>query len=357
MRTYTDARRCSCATDTGVRAARGATSVGRRVAADRFVVAGTNGDGGRAGRSSARTAWGSRPGSTRRSRARSTVTLADGSRVEATPGFALVRARARRAGRRSARPRSPASPPRRSSRSRAPTPPRRPPRSSWAAAATTGTTATSPAAPSRSWPPSPATSAASGGGFSVYVGQYKVRVDTSPWWNPARTRPSRPRRSTSSAAAPRRCTRPSRTRRTGCKALFCTFANMFAAGDGREPAPRDARRLELVVVVDHQMTDTAKWADIVLPATTWYEKTDLTATPLHPFLQIQQAAIPPVGRVALRALDVARDRQADRPGGRRAATSTWTRRRRSRRSWPRATARRAHRGHHARAAQGRARCG
>ena len=52
---------------------------------------------------------------------------------------------------------------------------------------------------------------------------------------------------------------------------------------------------ELVVVVDHQMTDTAKWADIVLPATTWYEKTDLTATPLHPFLQIQQAAIPPVG--------------------------------------------------------------
>ena len=43
------------------------------------------------------------------------------------------------------------------------------------------------------------------------------------------------------------------------------------------------------------MTDTANWADIVLPATTWYEKTDLTATPLHPFLQIQQPAIPPVG--------------------------------------------------------------
>ena len=52
---------------------------------------------------------------------------------------------------------------------------------------------------------------------------------------------------------------------------------------------------ELVVVVDHQMTDTAKWADIVLPAATWYEKTDLTATPLHPYLQIQQEAIPPVG--------------------------------------------------------------
>jgi anaerobic selenocysteine-containing dehydrogenase len=43
------------------------------------------------------------------------------------------------------------------------------------------------------------------------------------------------------------------------------------------------------------MTETVKWADVVLPATTGYEKTDLTATPLHPFLQLQQAAIAPVG--------------------------------------------------------------
>ncbi|HEU0244212.1 MAG TPA: molybdopterin-dependent oxidoreductase, partial [Candidatus Limnocylindrales bacterium] len=28
----------------------------------------------------------------------------------------------------------------------------------------------------------------SGGGFSVYVGQYKVRVDTSPWWSPGGTK-------------------------------------------------------------------------------------------------------------------------------------------------------------------------
>jgi anaerobic selenocysteine-containing dehydrogenase len=47
--------------------------------------------------------------------------------------------------------------------------------------------------------------------------------------------------------------------------------------------------------VDHQRTHTVEWADVVLPATTWYEKTDLTATPLHPFLQLQQPAIDPVG--------------------------------------------------------------
>ena len=52
--------------------------------------------------------------------------------------------------------------------------------------------------------------------------------------------------------------------------------------------------LELIVVTDHQMTDTARYADVVLPATTWYEKTDLVATPVHPFLQLQQPAIPAV---------------------------------------------------------------
>ena len=36
----------------------------------------------------------------------------------------------------------------------------------------------------------------SGGGFSVYVGQYKVRVDVSSWWFPEGKRAHRPRRST-----------------------------------------------------------------------------------------------------------------------------------------------------------------
>jgi anaerobic selenocysteine-containing dehydrogenase len=52
----------------------------------------------------------------------------------------------------------------------------------------------------------------SGGGFSVYVGQYKVRVDTSPSWSPggqkARVCPA----VYFVRAAPRRCTRTCRTR-------------------------------------------------------------------------------------------------------------------------------------------------
>jgi anaerobic dimethyl sulfoxide reductase subunit A len=135
----------------------------------------------------------------------------------------------------------------------------------------------------------------SGGGFSVYVGQYKVRVDTSPWWNigdkKAKVVPSiyftRGRTDTMNQNVP--------FPKNGWKALFCTFANMFIQGMDVNRLHQTLAGCELVVVMDHQMTDTAKWADIVLPATTWYEKTDLTATPLHPFLQIQQPAIPPVG--------------------------------------------------------------
>jgi len=135
----------------------------------------------------------------------------------------------------------------------------------------------------------------SGGGYSVYVGQYKVRVDTSPWWNigdkKAKVVPTvyfvRGRTDTMNKDVP--------FPKNGWKALFCTFANMFIQAMDVNRLHQTLDGCELVVVMDHQMTDTAKWADIVLPATTWYEKTDLTATPLHPFLQIQQPAIPPVG--------------------------------------------------------------
>ena len=135
----------------------------------------------------------------------------------------------------------------------------------------------------------------SGGGYSVYVGQYKVRVDTSPWWNigdkKAKVVPTiyfvRGRTDTMHKGVP--------FPKNGWKALFCTFANMFIQAMDVNRLHQTLDGCELVVVMDHQMTDTAKWADIVLPATTWYEKTDLTATPLHPFLQIQQPAIPPVG--------------------------------------------------------------
>ncbi len=135
----------------------------------------------------------------------------------------------------------------------------------------------------------------SGGGFSVYVGQYKVRVDTSPWWSPdgrkAKVCPSvyfvRGRTDTMHEDVP--------YPKNGWHGLVCTFANMFVQAMDVNRLHETLAGLDLVVVVDHQRTETVQWADVVLPATTWYEKTDLTATPLHPFLQLQQPAIEPVG--------------------------------------------------------------
>ena len=135
----------------------------------------------------------------------------------------------------------------------------------------------------------------SGGGFSVYVGQYKVRVDTSPWWNAGDTKakvvPSvyfvRGRTDTMHPDVPYPA--------NGWHGLVCTFANLFVQAMDVNRLHETLAGLDLIVVVDHQMTETVRWADVVLPATTWYEKMDLTATPLHPFLQLQQPAIDPVG--------------------------------------------------------------
>jgi anaerobic selenocysteine-containing dehydrogenase len=135
----------------------------------------------------------------------------------------------------------------------------------------------------------------SGGGFSVYVGQYKVRVVTAPWWNVGDTKakvvPSiyfaRGRTETMHPDVP--------YPEQGYHALVCTFANLFVQAMDVNRLHQTLAGCDLIVVVDHQRTHTVEWADIVLPATTWYEKTDLTATPLHPFLQLQQPAIEPVG--------------------------------------------------------------
>jgi len=134
----------------------------------------------------------------------------------------------------------------------------------------------------------------SGGGFSVYVGQYKVRS--------TRRRggaPTAGRRRSSQHLLPARPDRDDAPDvpypKAGYKGLFCTFANMFVQSPDLNRLHETLDGLDLIVVVDHQMTDTAKYADVVLPAATWYEKYDLTATPLHPFLQLQQPAVEPVG--------------------------------------------------------------
>ncbi len=71
-----------------------------------------------------------------------------------------------------------------------------------------------------------------------------------------------------------------------------------------EPSPPDARpaevvwrdeapvgKLDLLVDVDFRMVSTGIYADVVLPAATWYEKHDLSSTDMHPFVHSFNPAI------------------------------------------------------------------
>jgi nitrate reductase alpha subunit len=58
-----------------------------------------------------------------------------------------------------------------------------------------------------------------------------------------------------------------------------------------EQAPRG--KLDLLTTIDFRMTSTCTFADVVLPAATWYEKHDLSTTDMHPFVHSFNPAIAP----------------------------------------------------------------
>jgi nitrate reductase alpha subunit len=59
----------------------------------------------------------------------------------------------------------------------------------------------------------------------------------------------------------------------------------------RHEGPRG--KLDLLTTIDFRMTSTCTYADVVLPAATWYEKYDLSSTDMHPFVHSFNPAIAP----------------------------------------------------------------
>ncbi len=59
----------------------------------------------------------------------------------------------------------------------------------------------------------------------------------------------------------------------------------------RDEAPR--AKLDLAIAIDFRMTSTCSYADVVLPAATWYEKHDISTTDMHPFVHSFNPAIAP----------------------------------------------------------------
>ena len=71
------------------------------------------------------------------------------------------------------------------------------------------------------------------------------------------------------------------------------------APEGQRPADVRWRgdapegKLDLLLALDFRMTSTTLFADVVLPAATWYEKHDLSSTDMHPFVHAFSPAIAP----------------------------------------------------------------
>jgi len=59
------------------------------------------------------------------------------------------------------------------------------------------------------------------------------------------------------------------------------------------PKPAPTGKLDLLLALDFRMTSTTMYADVVLPAATWYEKHDLNTTDMHPFVHSFNPAINP----------------------------------------------------------------
>ena len=80
------------------------------------------------------------------------------------------------------------------------------------------------------------------------------------------------------------------------KALFVYNSNPAAVCPNLNEVVRGLRRPDLFTVVHEQFfTDTTDYADIVLPATTFFEHKELQSSYGHYYLQVSDQAIAPLG--------------------------------------------------------------
>lgn len=124
------------------------------------------------------------------------------------------------------------------------------------------------------------------------AGAYRVRLQVGAWWWPAKPKylpwlyvlhgPTKEM----AAQWPQ----------NGIKAMVIGWSNPFDQHNMADKLRQMVEEgdLEFVVAVDFQMSTSCRYSHVVLPGVTWYEKTELVATPVHPYLQLQQPAIKPL---------------------------------------------------------------
>ncbi|HZD03635.1 MAG TPA: molybdopterin-dependent oxidoreductase, partial [Longimicrobiales bacterium] len=130
----------------------------------------------------------------------------------------------------------------------------------------------------------------SGAGLSTLAGQYRIRFPLGAWWTPEGSSLNWvPYLHFLQGRGPR-------YPENGIRAMVGGWGNPFDQHNMANVLKERGTNgeLEFILTTDFQMTTSAQWSDVVLPAPTWYEKVDLTATILHPYLQLQQPAVEPL---------------------------------------------------------------
>lgn len=79
------------------------------------------------------------------------------------------------------------------------------------------------------------------------------------------------------------------------KSVFVAFGNWLNQFPNQNKLRNEILpKLDMLVVADHFMTETARWADYVLPAAFFFEREDMVKGP-GPYIQYQPAIVPPAG--------------------------------------------------------------
>lgn len=132
-----------------------------------------------------------------------------------------------------------------------------------------------------------------GSGVSIYSGQHHFRIDISGFWYPDGKRPNLVPMHYFAMGGPTETIHPKiKYPQSGFKALFVSHANPLVT-EFSGPFKDAIDKLELFVAIDFSMSPTCDYADVVLPAPTFWEKHDLVGTGCHPYLQLQQPVVSP----------------------------------------------------------------
>ena len=81
------------------------------------------------------------------------------------------------------------------------------------------------------------------------------------------------------------------------KMIWVERANPVTQNPDTHTVLKAFRSLEFRVVVDQFLTDTVREADIVLPAKTLFEQSDVIGAYWHPYIQLKQKIVAPLGQV------------------------------------------------------------